>query len=111
MSGWLNTPTPIVEKNVSIVERSGAYSGAYGIGGTLTSIVYRRTVTWITTRYVGADYTGAVAFRDALVAQYLPALAPGSNDPTIEASVQAAGGGQYHVVATVHTITPWVLEV
>lgn len=102
---WLNTPVAIVENDQSLLERISYFYNVPTTGFTS----YHRTIQWITTRYVGSDYAGAATFRDALLKQYPPSF--GMNAPTIEASVQSAGGGQYHVIATVKTISAWVLEV
>lgn len=102
---WLNTPVGIVENDAAIRERM-----------TITSFydmnyvpkIYGRTISWVTTRYVGCDKTGATAFRDALLVKYPPNQ--GVTAPTIEASLHPAGGGQYHVVATLKTYSNWALE-
>lgn len=102
MSGWLNTPVAIVENDASLLDRLFALSG-------ITNQNYRRTISWITTRYVGCDYNGAKTWRDALLNQYPPSGV--ITAPTIEASIQPASGGQYHVVAVLKTMSAWTLEV
>lgn len=99
---WLNIPVAIVENDHKLTERLTYL--------TDTVISYSRSTSWITTRYVASDYTGAKAFRDALLVKYPPSAS--LTDPTIEAAVREAstGGGQYHVVATLKTITAWVKE-
>ena len=98
MSGWINEPIAIIENDQRVIERL-----TYVIQSAITS--YRRNIDYVTTRYVGCNYNAAIAKRDALLLQYAA-----SQNQAMEASVQAAEGGQYHVIATLKTIGAWTLE-
>lgn len=92
--GWLNTPESIIENDRVIKETIGTwYTNDEGI---LTHESRWRLITWITTRYVGCDYTGAKTKENELAAlEY----------EDVHLDVQT--GGQYHCVATQKTEGEW----
>ena len=104
MGAWLNTPSEIIESDHDLVYWLSAWINSPEEKWTYS---YQKT-RWTTTRYVGCDYNGAIAKRDELELAYPGIVHAGSNTSTIEVRVEPAGGGQYHVVATLKTVGPWV---
>ena len=90
MSGWLNTPVLISEGSRVYFE----YQTYIGVTGVYTR---KRKIALQGERYVGGDKNAA----DAKAAQLA------GNVVYSDVSVVPAGGGQYHVVATMKIAGVW----
>lgn len=99
---WLNKPVAIIEDDRVVVEQM-----TYILLGV--SYQAARYNAYVRTRWVGCDYTGAVAKKKALIAQY-PAVVPGPAGTTPylqDINLAPAAGGQYHCICTIVTPGSW----